>query len=196
MTLNSFVHQTNARNPSFLGIDRTFNLGACFATTLVYQHNNLKIMLAAIYLHWDGSYGTYHRFFAHLQSKLGTDIGTQSQIVIGSDEEAALKKAIKQCFPSSVQLLCTRHLLQNIRCYLSRKVGAKDKIKNKIIKDIFVKDSLTACNHIKKFELKYLELLDKYATRLPVFKNYLKKNFRKNSDWDYGTTDMQQMDSF
>jgi hypothetical protein len=51
-----------ARNPSVLGIDRTFNLGACYATTLVYQHNNLirkgknnpPIFLAAIYLHWDG----------------------------------------------------------------------------------------------------------------------------------------------
>ena len=30
-----------ARNPSVLGIDRTFNRGACYATTLVYQHNNL-----------------------------------------------------------------------------------------------------------------------------------------------------------
>jgi hypothetical protein len=68
----------------------------CFATTLVYQHNNLirkgasnpPIMLAAIYLHWDGLYTTYHRFFLHLQSKLNVDIGgTQpSKIVIGSDE--------------------------------------------------------------------------------------------------------------
>ena len=62
---------SSARNPSVLGIYRTFNLGACFATTLVYQHNNLirkgasnrPIMLAAIYLHWDGLYTTYHRFF-------------------------------------------------------------------------------------------------------------------------------------
>jgi hypothetical protein len=175
---------SNARNPSVLGIDRTFNLGACFATTLVYQHNNLKrkgtnnspIMLAAIYLHWDGSYATYHRFFSHLQSKLGTDIGgTQSRIVIGSDEEAALTKAIKQCFPSSVQLLCTRHLQENVRRYLSSKTGANDKIKKKIINDIFGKDSLTACSDVKGFELKYLELLDKYATRLPLFKNYFEK---------------------
>ena len=175
---------SNARNPSALGIDRTFNLGACFATTLVYQHNNLKrkgtdnspIMLAAIYLHWDGSYGTYHRFFAHLQSKLGTDIsGTQSRIVIGSDREAALTMAIKQCFPSAVQLLCTRHLQEKVRRYLCNKVGANKQIKKKIIKDIFGKDSLTTCSDVKEFELKYLELLDKYATRLPLFKNYFEK---------------------
>ena len=101
----------NARNPSVLGVDRTFNLGACYATTLVYQNNNLvrkgtstaPIMLAAVYLHCDGSYNTYHRFFSHLQSRLGVDIGgTQlSNVVIGSDEEAALTKALKQCFPLS-----------------------------------------------------------------------------------------------
>jgi transposase-like protein len=86
-------------------------------------------MLAAIYLHWDGSYATYHIFFSHLQSKLGTDIGgMQSQIVIGSDKEAALTKAIKQCFPSSVQLLCTRHLQENVQQYLSSKAGANENI--------------------------------------------------------------------
>ncbi|CAB4030300.1 Hypothetical predicted protein, partial [Paramuricea clavata] len=124
---------SSARNPSVLGIDRTFNLGACFATTLVYQHNNLirkgasnpPIMLAAIYLHWDGLYTTYHRFFSHLQSKLNVDIGgTQlSKIVIGSDEEAALTKAIKQCFPSSANILCSRHLEENVRRYLTNNIG-------------------------------------------------------------------------
>lgn len=90
-----------AKNPSMLGIDRTLNLGPCYATTLVYQHNNLvrkgksypPIMLAAIYLHWDGLYRTYHRFFPHLQSKLLQHIGgaQMSKFVIGSDEEAALR---------------------------------------------------------------------------------------------------------
>jgi hypothetical protein len=99
-------------NPSVLRINRTFNLGACYATTLVDQHNNLirkgknnpPIFLAAIYLHWDGLYLTYQRFLSHIQSKFQKDIGgTQiSQIVIGSDEEAALLKGIKQCFPAAV----------------------------------------------------------------------------------------------
>ena len=32
---------SSARNPSVLGIDRTLNIGARYATTLVYQHKNL-----------------------------------------------------------------------------------------------------------------------------------------------------------
>ena len=75
--INKFCTSTS-RNPSVLGIDRTFNLGACYATTLVYQHNNLvrkgktnpPIMLAAIYLHWDGHYTTYHRFFIRASTLL------------------------------------------------------------------------------------------------------------------------------
>ena len=194
---------TNARNPSVLGIDRTFNLGACFATTLVYQHNNLKrkgkdnapIFLAAIYLHWDGSYPTYHRFFSHLQSKFGNDIGgTQhSQFVIGSDEEAALTKAIKTCFPSAVHVLCTRHLEENVRRYLTNKIGLDDNGRRKIQGDLFGKHGLIACNSVKSFELKYIKLLDKFHKCLPAFENYFIKiaekiracifEPRQNSKW-------------
>ena len=64
-------------------------------------------MLAAIYLHGDGLYGKFHRFFAHLPRKLGSDIGgTLLPIVIGSVEEAALRKAFLCEF--SVQDICKK----------------------------------------------------------------------------------------
>ncbi len=178
-----------ARNPSVLGIDRTFNLGACYATTLVYQHNNLirkgknnpAIFLAAIYLHWDGLYPTYQRFLSHIQSKFEKDIGgTQiSQIVIGSDEEAALLKAIKQCFPSAVQVLCTRHLQENVRRYLTNKIGLDDKLRKTIISEIFGKNGLISCNDAKSFELMYINLLDKFHKRCPLFTGYFIKMAEK-----------------
>ena len=134
-------------------------------------------MLAAIYLHWDGLYTTYHRFLSHLQSKLSVDIGgTQlSKIVIGSDEEAALTKAIKQCFPSSVQVICTRHLEENVRRCLSNKVGASVKIRKQVIGDIFGKHGLASCNDFKKFKLKAIKRLDKYSISLPLFKKHFVK---------------------
>lgn len=66
-----------ARNPSVLAIDKTFNLGACYATTLVYQYNNLirkgaknpLIFVAVVYLHWDDCYPSYHRFLSRIQNK-------------------------------------------------------------------------------------------------------------------------------
>ena len=178
-----------ARHPSVLGIDRTFNLGACYATTLVYQHNNLvrkgkdnaPIFLAAIYLHWDGLYSTYHRFLSHLQSKFSKDIGgTQlSKIVIGSDEEAALLKAIKQCFPSAVQVLCTRHLEENARRYLTNIIGLDDKLRKKIIGQIFGSNGLISCKDARNFELTYINLLDKFHERCPSFTEYFIKMANK-----------------
>ena len=68
---------------------------------------------------------------------------------VGSDEEAALTKAIKQCFPSSHHLLCTRHLQENVRKYLSDKVEANSRTQKKILKDIF-SESCESMNHIIK----------------------------------------------
>ncbi|CAB4010095.1 hypothetical protein DIZ80_08245 [Paramuricea clavata] len=138
-------------------------------------------MLAAIYLHWDGLYTTYHRFFSHLQSKLNVDIGgTQlSKIVIGSDEEAALTKAIKQCFPSSANILCSRHLEENVRRYLTNNIGVSDKVRKQVVSDIFGKHGLTSFNEVKKFELKLMKLSDKYLKYLPSFEEYFRKTAQK-----------------
>jgi hypothetical protein len=86
---------------SIIGVDRTFNLGACFVTT-VFQEKKLKrkgkttnpIILGLVYLHWDGAFHTYHRFFTHLASVIDTNIFetllSVNDIVVGSDEEKAL----------------------------------------------------------------------------------------------------------
>jgi transposase-like protein len=83
-------------------------------------------------------------FFLHLQSKLNVDIGgTQlSKIVIGSDEEAALTKAIKQCFPSSANILCSRHLEENVHRYLTNNIGVSNKVRKQVVSDIFGKHGL------------------------------------------------------
>ena len=122
-------------------------------------------------------YTTYHRFFSHLRSKLDVDIGgTQlSEIVIGSDEEVALTKAIKQCFPSSTNILCTRHLEDNVRRYLTNKIRVSDKVRKQVVSDIFGKRGLTSLNDVKKFELKSMKLSDKYIEYLPSFKEYFRE---------------------
>ena len=184
-----------AKNPSVLGIDRAFNLGPCYATTLVYQQNNLvrkgksnpPIMLAAIYLHWDGLYTTYHRIFSHLQSKLLQHIGGAqiSKFAIGSDEEATLTKAIKQCFPSAVYVLCTRHLKENVCRYLSNKVGANNTIRKQVVKDLFGSHGLTSCTDLKTFEISVIKLLTKYSELLPAFNAYLEVNCEKAAIGNY-----------
>jgi hypothetical protein len=114
-------HLSSACKTSVVSVDRTFNLGACFVTTTVFQESKLKrkgkntnpFILGPVYLHWDGAFHTYQRLFTHLSSVLDTGILDRLlsfiDLVIGSNEEKALVKAIKSSFPQSKLTLCTRH---------------------------------------------------------------------------------------
>jgi len=52
-------------------------------------------MLRTVYLHWDGSYETYHAFFAHLRCDQRANINISGlefrvgDLIVGSDEERA-----------------------------------------------------------------------------------------------------------
>ena len=100
--------------------------------------NHHPIMLGPVFLHWDGLYQTYHRFFSHLQSQLDNCIcsiqGSGRQFLLGSDEEKALTKAMKQCFPYSHYFLCRRHIEENIKRHLRTKIGANDKQSKEILR--------------------------------------------------------------
>jgi len=66
-----------------------------------------------MFIHDCSDYETYSQFFHHLRLKLaGTHFG---KLVIGSDDERALVKAIVSTFPESTHILCTRHLEQNAK---------------------------------------------------------------------------------
>ena len=146
------------RHQSVLGVDGTFNLGACFVTLFVYKNPKINrrstqepaILVGPMYLHWDGAFTTYHRFFSHLQSRLMsgvdcTEVG-YSNLIVGSDEEKALTKALQQCFQGSTLLLCTRHLQENVARYLQSKCGVPESQRRTIISDIFGRDGLLSAD--------------------------------------------------
>jgi len=64
---------------SVIGIDRTFNLGPCFVTTLVYKNksvvrktnNEHPIFLGPVMFHFDGKTDSYTAFFSPLSTVLG-----------------------------------------------------------------------------------------------------------------------------
>ena len=136
-------HFVSACRSSIIGVDRTFILGACFATTTVFQENKLKckstspIIMGPIYLHWDDVFHTYQRFFTHIAFMLDTTISytllSVNNLVIGLDEEKALVKAIKSSFPNSELTLSTRHLSENVARHLRCKVGVNDHQSKQII---------------------------------------------------------------
>lgn len=171
-----------------LGIDRTFNLGECYVTVTVYKHPKLlrtvslesPIMLGPVYLHWDGSYQTYHRFFSHLQGRLdtlalsGAELAI-SDLIVGSDEEKALTKAIQRCFSDVSLILCTRHLEENAKRQLQNKVGASHKVKMDIIKDIFGKHGLVCAEDSFTFDDSSEAIIDKCEELVPQFLPYLRE---------------------
>ena len=162
---------SDATHPSVLGVDRTFNLGPCYVTILVYHHANLirkrtqnhPIMLGPVFLHWDGLYQTYHRFFSHLQSQLDDCIcsiqASGRHLLLGSDEEKAMTKAMKQCFPQSHHILCRRHIEDNVKRHLRAKIGVSDEKSKEIIGDIFGENRILSCEDEYEFELAGFELV-------------------------------------
>ena len=143
--LKQLNHATSAtsRARSVIGVDRTFNLGACYVTAMVYTQANLvrkpsvspklgthPIMLAAAFLHFKADFFTYQRFFSHMASVLTCPMTVSQtsgqQILFGSDEEAAILRALTSAFPNSSHILCKRHIKNNIRRHLRHKVGAND----------------------------------------------------------------------
>ena len=112
--------------------------------TMIYTVPSINVRTCL--LHWDGSCKSYQWFFSHLRAKLDSNINTElgfCELVIGSDEEKAILKAIQQSFPTATQLLCQSHLQENVRRHLQQKVGVPEKTGNEIISLIFGKEALT-----------------------------------------------------
>ena len=99
---------------SVIGVDRTFNLGPCFVTTLVFKNmsvvrkvtNESPVFLGPVMFHFDAKTETYMSFFSHLASVFGvegvhTELLADEHIVFGSDEERAIVNAIHSVFYSS-----------------------------------------------------------------------------------------------
>ncbi|CAG2195107.1 Threonine synthase-like 1 [Mytilus edulis] len=126
------------------------------------------------------------RFFTHIASVLDTTISdtllSYSNLVIGSDEEKALVKAIKDSFPTSELTLCTRHLSENVTRHLRTKVGVNDKNAKQILSDLFGDNGLIEADTTVDFstkvtdiERKYEDLVGPYLTQkvIPTIRDYV-----------------------
>ncbi|CAG2198117.1 unnamed protein product [Mytilus edulis] len=171
-------HFASACKSSIIGVDRTFNLGACFVTTTVFQENKLKrkgkntnpIIMGPIYLHWDV-----------LDTTISDTLLSYSNLVIGSDEEKALVKAIKDSFPTSELTLCTRHLSENVTRHLRTKVGVNDKNAKQILSDLFGDSGLIEADTTVDFSTKITDIERKYEDFVGP---YLTQKVIPNL-WDY-----------
>jgi hypothetical protein len=73
----------------------------------------------------------------------GTEISGK-HLVFGSDEEKAMTKALRHCFPQSQHVLCTRHLEENVRRRPRHNIGTSDRIVQSVVSEIFGNEGLIA----------------------------------------------------
>ena len=173
-------------NPDhILGIDRTFNLGAVYVTNFVYKNTKVvsketgehPVFVGPMYLHWEGSFLSYHTFLSHIKARLSDTI-QGIDVRIGSDDESGLTKAIDNVFPGIKRLLCTKHIKDNVAKHLKNKIGVNDKDRSSILSDIFGCNGLV--NAIDRFEFSYLA--DEICSKYPCFESYFNSHLRQRLD--------------
>ena len=160
-----------SRHGGTVGVDRTFNLGHFFATTLDYKHprvikNDTKdhpIFIGPLLLHKDASYRTYYSFFAYIATeiKLGDiELRLPQNMYFGSDDEKALTKSIEDVFPSAARRLCTKHLKDNFNHYMQDKVGIHTKERQRLMDVVVGPEGLADAGTSVLFEEKSTQVVD------------------------------------
>lgn len=179
-----------------IGIDRTFNLGNYYVTTLVYKnqrvvrknakaegHEEHPIFLGPVMFHKDATYKTYKSFLEFIKTELDCEVEAvelrlSETIEFGTDDEKALTKAIDHVFPSSKRLLCTKHLKDNVKHYLQNNVGMERGLRESVMDRIFGEEGITDANCTVDFQSRSEDLKAFLNDQFPRFESYFEKNLK------------------
>ena len=128
-------------NSVIKGVDCTFNLGSFLATVTTYRHPMLHdcesrrsaVMMGPILLHVKRTVQSY----AYLGEVLASICPELANIKwIGTDRERAIFEGLKKSMPVSKNILCTKHVKDNIERKLTE-MGVGQKAKSEFCRDIF-----------------------------------------------------------
>ena len=175
-----------------IGVDRTFNLGKFFVTALVYKilrvvrNDNASEhppFIGPVFIHRDSTVQAYNYFFSTIKASLCSDsinsfeLKLNCDVLIGSDEEKALTKAIGSVFPAANRFLCTKHLKDGTRAYLQKEVGVPQKDRNEICQAIFGEKGLINADDSISFDKRSKDILVK-ASKYPKFSKYFNRKLK------------------
>jgi len=172
---------------SVLCVDKTYNLGSVFVTCTVFKHKAVlrrstddePIFIGPMFLHAHSDFYSFSIFFNHLSTCLHDC--DESKLIIGSDDEKAMRKAIQRSFPNARLIMCFRHLQENLRRYLANKIGVNIALRNDCIQLVLGSEGLAMCNDVDSFEQKKCEVALLLQDKLTVsmsssLTNYLEVN--------------------
>ena len=155
---------TNPDSFSIMSVDTTFNCGKFYVTPIVYENLHLKsrtlqkppVMLGPVMLHAKKDEAAY----SYLASQLRVHTTKLDQtIALGRDGDDAIGNAFYKFFPNTKQILCKRHIENNIKAELqSRKFPEFQH--EFILQQIF--SILTDCKTAAEFDCQLDELMPQW----------------------------------
>lgn len=74
--------------------------------------DTVPTFMGPLFVHGNSDFETYAVFMGHLSARLSNCCF--SELRMGSDEEASLRKAMSHCFGAASVVACTRHIKQNL----------------------------------------------------------------------------------
>ena len=168
-----------------LGIDKTFMLCKMHVTVTCYKQmtvnstmtNESSLFIGPLLIHDNSDFDTYSYYFHHLKIKLmDTNL---SKLVIGTDDEQELIKAITTIIPEATHVLCTRHLKENARQkWTDDALHMQDK--NDILRKMFGQDGITNADDTISFAAKCDEFEGNCSAIFNPFLQYLNRRLKKH----------------
>ena len=128
-----------------VGVDRTFNLGPCYVTVMVYKNLSVlrkttrdhPVFLGPVMFHFDGRCDTYKTFFQNVSDALCGDVLLAEfgdvELVFGSDEEKAMVGAMTAAFPGTRHVFCARHIEENVRRFMTDVAGVPVRVRESVL---------------------------------------------------------------
>ena len=172
--LSRFCFSGSVAKNTVIGIDKTFNLTNFHVTATTFINlsllrqstNDHSIFIGPILIHGNSTRKNFNEFFSILSNELSD---TVSPPIFGTDEETAMRNAIKHCFPTSKLLTCTRHLKENTARNLRI---STEQIQKEIIHKISGSGGLSSSSNDLVFDIRKCEISDFIQQHTPSFTHY------------------------
>ena len=127
---------------SVLGVDATFKLGDFFVTLTTYKNLMLRsrrtgkhpVFLGPSFIHMSRNTEDYLMFTQAMVRKRRELVDLKAY---GTDNEDALRNALRITFANSVALLCRIHKKENIEHHLHSTLKVSHNVKKEIVHDVF-----------------------------------------------------------
>lgn len=133
---------TSATRFSVVGVDATFKLGDFFVTLTTYKNLMLRnrrtgkhpVFLGPSFIHMSRKTEDYLMFTQGLVRFRQELVNLKAY---GTDNEDALRNALRITFANSVSLLCRLHKKENIEHHLHSTLKVSPNVKKEIVHDVF-----------------------------------------------------------